>query len=238
MLDELEFKRELNESARLLGQNRPGEAVERLLPLSEQSPDHPDVLINLSGAYILQSKWDMAVRVLKSGLKSHPTNAMLWANLGAAELGRLETSGPRQQDKAIAAYQHALQVDPEAPNVHYHLGLIYKERKELMRSAAFFQRALEVNPADRDARFWLDRLTPEIQEAVQERVQETNADGLTNSTNSTEVEIDLEVYGDLNLESGEEVRRDVEDEDAPASDKLASDKPRDDRSSPDDGVNA
>lgn len=227
MLDELEFKRQLNESARLLGQNRPGEAVEKLLTLSEQSPDHPDVLINLSGAYILQRKWNMAVRVLKIGLKSHPTNAMLWANLGAAELGRLETSGPRQQDKAIAAYQHALQVDPEAPNVHYHLGLIYKERKELMRSAAFFQRALEVNPADRDARYWLDRLTPEIQESVQERIQ---------AVDEVEVEIDLEVYGELDLESGGEVRN--EDEDAPASDKSSDDKSSDDRPTPDDGVNA
>ncbi len=227
MLDELEFKRQLNESARLLGQNRPGEAVEKLLPLSEQSPDHPDVLINLSGAYILQRKWNMAVRVLKIGLKSHPTNAMLWANLGAAELGRLETSGPRQQDKAIAAYQHALQVDPEAPNVHYHLGLIYKERKELMRSAAFFQRALEVNPADRDARYWLDRLTPEIQESVQERLQ---------AVDEVEVEIDLEVYGELDIENGGEVRD--EDEDAPASDKSRDNRSNDDRPTPDDGVNA
>jgi tetratricopeptide (TPR) repeat protein len=222
LLDELEFKRQLNESARLLGQNRPGEAVEKLLPLSEQSPDHPDVLINLSGAYILQRKWNMAVRVLKIGLKSHPTNAMLWANLGAAELGRLETSGPRQQDKAIAAYQHALQVDPEAPNVHYHLGLIYKARKELMRSAAFFQRALEVNPADQDARYWLDRLTREIQESVQERIQAVDED---------EVEIDLEVYGELDIENGGEVGD--EDEDEPASDRSS-----DARPSGDDGVNA
>jgi tetratricopeptide (TPR) repeat protein len=42
--------------------------------------------------------------------------------------------------------------------VHYHLGLIYKERGELIRATAFFQRAQEVNPGDRDARYWLDRL--------------------------------------------------------------------------------
>jgi len=157
-MDELEFKRALNESALLLSQNRADEAEERLLPLYEEAADHPDVLINLSGAYILQRKWEKAVNLLNKGTKVHPNNAMLWMNLGAAQLGRLETAGPQQQEKAIAAYQRALQANPETPNAHYHLGLIYKERGELIRATAFFQRALEVDPADRDARFWLDRL--------------------------------------------------------------------------------
>ena len=168
-IDDLEFNRALNESARLLSQNRPGEAVAKLLPLYEQAPENPDVLINLSGAYILQRKWDKAVRLLHKGVKAHPENVMLWTNLGAAQLGRLETAGPRQQEKAIEAYQQALRVNPEAPNVHYHLALIYKERGDLIRAAAFFQRALEVNAVDRDARYWLDRLTPMIQEAAQNR---------------------------------------------------------------------
>lgn len=176
-----EFFRTLNESARLLGQNRPGEALEKLLPLYAQAPEHPDVLINLSGAYVLQRKWNRAVQVLNEAVKLHPQNAMLWMNLGAAQLGRLETAGPRQQDKAIAAYQRALQANPEAPNVHYHLGLIYKERGELSRASAFFQRALEVNPADRDARFWLDRLTSLILEETQakRRGHEADADDAT-----------------------------------------------------------
>jgi protein O-GlcNAc transferase len=157
-MDKLEFKRALNESALLLSQNQADEAEEMLLPLYEEAADNPDVLINLSGAYILQRKWDKAVTLLNKGTKAHPNNAMLWMNLGAAELGRLDTAGPQQQERAIVAYQRALQANPETPNAHYHLGLIYKERGELIRAAAFFQRALEVDPADRDARYWLDRL--------------------------------------------------------------------------------
>ncbi|MCC6168382.1 MAG: tetratricopeptide repeat protein [Caldilineaceae bacterium] len=160
-----EFHRLLNESAQLLVQNRPGEAVERLLALYESAPQHPDVLINLSGAYILQRRWDKAVALLIRAVDLVPDNAMLWMNLGAAQLGRLETSGPRQQERAIQAYERALQIDPQAPNVHYHLGLIYKEQGELNRAGAFFQRALEVNPADRDARRWLDRMAQLLQEA-------------------------------------------------------------------------
>lgn len=161
-----QFAQALNESARLLAQNRPGEAVAKLLPLYTEDPTHPDVIINLGGAYILQRRWNKAASVLRAGARHNPENAMIWANLGAAELGNLETAGPRQQDRAIRAYERALQTDPQAPNVHYHLGLIYKERGELLRAAAFFQRALEVRPSDRDARYWLDQLSQQQGQAA------------------------------------------------------------------------
>jgi tetratricopeptide (TPR) repeat protein len=174
--DSEQFRRDLNESARLLSQHRPGEAAEILQPLYEAAPDHPDIVINLSGAYILQRKWRKAVEILKQAVKRHPDNAMLWTNLGAAELGQLELAGPKQQEKAIAAYQNALRADPEAPNVHYHLGLIYKDRGEHTRAGAFFQRALEVNPRDRDARHWLDWLSRRMVEELQQRQEQNSED--------------------------------------------------------------
>ena len=65
-----------------------------------------------------------------------------------------------------------MQIDPLAPNVHYHLGLIYKERGELVRAAAFFQRALEVNPADSDASQWLERLDIIMAEERRDQMQQ------------------------------------------------------------------
>ncbi|MDQ3249623.1 MAG: tetratricopeptide repeat protein [Chloroflexota bacterium] len=167
-----EFSQRLNESARLLAQNRPGEALETLRPLYLQAPTHPDVAINLGGAYILQRKWDRAVAVLSKAAAAHPDNAMLWTNLGAAHLGRLELAGPQQQEQAIDAYVRALQADPAAPNVHYHLGLIYKERAELGRARDFFQAALDVNPTDKDAHYWLDQVTRLLIEQQRERNQQ------------------------------------------------------------------
>ncbi len=165
-------QRALNEAARLLQQGRPGEALAVLLPLFQEHPHNVDLAINVGGAYILQRKWDRAVRVLAEAAERHPDNAMVWTNLGAAYLGRLETAGPRQQQQAIGAYERALQADPTAPNVHYHLGLIYRDRGELNRASAFFQRALEVNPGDRDAQYWLDQLGRQMAAEQRRRIQD------------------------------------------------------------------
>ena len=174
----------LNRSAALLRQNRPGEALQLLEPLQNQIEPDPDLAINLGGAYILQRKWDKAVKVLKAASVATPDNVMIWVNLGAAYLGRLETAGPAHQKRAIAAYEQALRLDPLVPNVHYHLGLIYKERGEINRASAFFQRALEVNPADKDARYWmkrLDKIERKLKRASgAEQTDEAQTDGAPN----------------------------------------------------------
>ena len=109
---------------------------------------------------------------------------MLWTNLAAAHLGRLETSGPKQQQQAITAYEQALRADPKAPNVHYHLGLIYKEQGNLSRASALFQRALEVNPNDKDAQHWLDRLSEAIVAQASTHNAPTNAGPADDATSS------------------------------------------------------
>lgn len=149
----------LAEGARLLGQRRAGEAAGKLEEAHQLLPDDVDVAINLGGAYIMQNRFMKAIPVLEGASGQAPDNAMVWTNLAAAYLGRLELSGPKQQQDAIDAYQRALQADPETPNVHYNLALIYADRKEWRRARAHFHRALEVDPNDRDARNWLKRLS-------------------------------------------------------------------------------
>jgi tetratricopeptide (TPR) repeat protein len=156
------FRRQLRTSARLLQENRPEEALELLHALHKLAPTDPDVAINLGGAYILQRKWNRAVAVLSKAVEAHPQNAMLWTNLGAAYLGNLQLSGPKQQAEAIAAYERVLEIDPQAPNIHYHLGLIYKERGELQQALIYFQHAYTLQPLDRDAQYWTQRLRAQL----------------------------------------------------------------------------
>ena len=184
-----EFQRALSEGAWLLRQNHPQEAMERLLPLYEMAPHNPDVAINLGGAYILQGKWNKAERVLSRAAQLHPDNVLIWINLGAAHLGRLELSGPQQQERAIRAYERALELDPQAPNVHYHLGLIYKDRGDLEQAVMAFAQALSVNPADADAQYWLKWL--------ERRRAEPAAAGAESAASEAAEPTDLDTITDL-----------------------------------------
>lgn len=149
----------LNEAAHLLHQHRPGEAAERLEEARQLAPENVMLAINLGGAYIMQGKHRRAVPILEEAARLEPDNAMIWTNLAAAYLGRLELSTRDVQDKAITAFERALQLDPLAPNINYNLGLIYRERGDVDRACAHFARAIEVNPDDRDAQAWFRRLS-------------------------------------------------------------------------------
>ncbi len=148
----------LNEGARLLMARRPGEAVPLLSRALELAPDNADAALNLGSAYILQGKHAQAVPVLEQAAQLDPHNATVWANLAAAYLGKLPFAERAQQDQAITAFEHALALNPAAPHVHYNLGLIYLERNDLFGAASHFQAALDTDPADADARLWLDRI--------------------------------------------------------------------------------
>lgn len=190
-----EFQRALSEGAWLLRQNRPQEAADRLLPLYELAPNNPDVAINLGGAYILQGKWNKAERVLSRAAQLHPDNVLIWINLAAAHLGRLELSGPQQQERAIRAYERALELDPSAPNVHYHLGLIYKDRGDLEQAVMAFAQALSVDPADADAQYWLKWLERRRAELAASDPGNPGAEA-SNGTEPT----DLDTLTDLGLD--------------------------------------
>lgn len=151
-------QRLLTEGARLLAARRPGEALPLLTEAWQLAPDNVAVAINLGGAYVLQGRHRLAVPILEAAAKLEPDNPMVWTNLAAALLGKLPLSTAREQDRAIEAYERALALDPRAPNVHYNLGLIYKDQGAWERARLCFQQALEVDPNDRDARRWLDWL--------------------------------------------------------------------------------
>jgi tetratricopeptide (TPR) repeat protein len=151
-------RRLLNEGAELLRQRRPVEAADQLSRAWQLDHTLTEIAINLGGAYVMQGQYSEAVRVLEEASRIEPDNVMVWINLAAAYLGHLETSDDAGQLKAIAAFERALALDPEAPSVNYNLGLVYKQRGEAEKAAAHFWRALDVDPSDNDARVRLRQL--------------------------------------------------------------------------------
>ncbi|NPA91718.1 MAG: tetratricopeptide repeat protein [Chloroflexi bacterium] len=152
----------INEGAKLLSQHKAKEAAVVLEKAYYMAPDDVDVKINLGGAYIMQGRFNDAIPILEEAAQQAPDNPMVWTNLAAAYLGHLEHAGQEQQDAAIAAFKRALQADPQAPNVDYNLGLIYLQRGDLPTALAHFQRAVEVNPADKDAQYYVQKIQAQL----------------------------------------------------------------------------
>ncbi len=156
MADE-QYYRQMREAEILLRSADGKHAAVILERLYELRPNDADVAINLGAAYILSKQYKRAMPVLEAAAEIAPDNAVVWVNLAAAYLGTLPLSTREQQDKAIEAYEQALAIEPAYPNAHYNLGLIYEDRQDWTNARLMFQKALAVNPSDRDARLLLAR---------------------------------------------------------------------------------
>lgn len=151
-------RRLLNRGAGLLERGRAKDAIPHLERAEQLESDNVAVLINLGGAYVMAGRHKEAIAPLERARHFEPENAMIWINLGAAYLGNPVLATQEQQMRAIQAFEKALELNPVAPNVHYNLGLIFVDRGDHELAAAAFQRALQANPYDDDARYWLRKL--------------------------------------------------------------------------------
>jgi tetratricopeptide (TPR) repeat protein len=151
-------RRLVNRGAKLLEEGKADEAIIHLERACELDITSVPAQINLGGAYIMAGRHQDAVPLLEAARDAEPENAMIWINLGAAYLGNPALATHEQQIQAIRAFQTALELDPVAPNVNYNLGLIFVDRREHDLAIASFQRAIKVNPLDRDARIWIQKL--------------------------------------------------------------------------------
>jgi tetratricopeptide (TPR) repeat protein len=134
-------------------------------------PDNHDAALNLGGAYILSKKFAQAVALLESLSERDPDNPMVWTNLGAAYLGNPILAKEAERLRAIAAFERAIELNPVAPNVAYNLGLVYLDRQDNALALHWFQRALQANPNDRDARRFIDQLSGEVKGGGEELVK-------------------------------------------------------------------
>ena len=148
----------VNTGATLLKTGKAQEALPYLQRAWELEPTEVAAAINLAGAYILLNRPKDAVPVLEAATELAPENAMAWMNLGAAYLGNPILATVEQQDKAIQAFEQAAQLQPGLPHVDYNIALIFRDQQKWAQACAHFQRALEVNPQDRDARMLLQQV--------------------------------------------------------------------------------
>jgi tetratricopeptide (TPR) repeat protein len=156
------FQTLLRQGTQALHQGDISTAIKLLEQSCQLNKDNPDAALNLSGAYILAKKFAQAAAILEPLSEQEADNPMVWTNLGAAYLGNPILATDERQQRAISAFKQALTLDPATPNVAYNLGLIYRDRQETAEAIRWFQRAIETNPNDKDARHYLHLLqTPQ-----------------------------------------------------------------------------
>jgi len=158
---EHQFHRQLREGTQLLRQGKASEALPLLRRAYDLRPEHADAALNLGGAYLMSGRHREAVPVLERAVERQPDNARLWISLGAAYLGNPILAHDEQHQKALAAFQRALDLDPFAPSAAYNMGLIHRDRGERDLAMAAFRRAAKSDPGDQDARRILSRLESE-----------------------------------------------------------------------------
>ena len=157
-----EFARYYMAGTQLLHQGKAEKATRPLEKAHSLDPSHVDAAINLSSAYILRKKFKQAVALLEPFSKTDPDHIMIWTNLGAAYLGNPVLANDDEQMRAINAFKMALEINPIAPNAAYNIGLIYYRRDDPINAATYFQKAVQADPHDRDARSLLERMKGEL----------------------------------------------------------------------------
>jgi tetratricopeptide (TPR) repeat protein len=149
----------LHQGTQALHQGEVAKAARFLEQAHQLDPANHDAALNLGGAYILLKKFAQAVALLEPLSERDPHNPMVWTNLGAAYLGNPILAKDDEQQRAIAAFERAIELNPLAPNVAYNLGLVYLDRNEPPQALHWFQRAIQANPNDRDARRYIEQLS-------------------------------------------------------------------------------
>jgi tetratricopeptide (TPR) repeat protein/TolB-like protein len=101
---------------------------------------------------------DFAIQMFDEALKLDQDFVLAYAGLGEAYWQKYQDSHDNVWvERAIAASDHALALDPHHAPVHVSLGIIYHGMGKIDRAIEEFERAIELQPLDSDAYKWLGR---------------------------------------------------------------------------------
>ena len=63
-----------------------------------------------------------------------------------------------EREQAAAKFQHAIKINPESPDAHRYLGTVLEKQGDLKGASGAYEKALELDPSDTEARKSFDRL--------------------------------------------------------------------------------
>ena len=101
---------------------------------------------------------DYAIQMFVRALELDPGFTLAHAGLGEAYWRKYEATRESQWvDRAIAASDHALALDPHQAQVHISLGIIYHGTGRIEQAMEEFERAIKLQPMSDEAYQWMGR---------------------------------------------------------------------------------
>jgi len=125
-------------------------------------PDNAQVLNNLAFSYILRQRWKEAEVELARALEISPDFARARINLAVV------FAQQNQFEDALRQFQMVLPLE----EAYYNQGLMYQSKRKSVEAAAAYKRALEANPRLVAAEEQLKRMSADVLEAADRRLQE------------------------------------------------------------------
>ena len=95
------------------------ERVATLVTSYQEDPTNPETLFELGEAYFLAGEWQQGQDWFLKLVEVDPANVHAWTDIGTAHYNLSRT------EEAKAAWQQALQLAPEDPQLHYNMGFLY-----------------------------------------------------------------------------------------------------------------
>jgi tetratricopeptide (TPR) repeat protein len=100
---------------------------------------------------------DLVISLLKPYKDDENNNSFIfYSSLGLAYKNREEFK------EAIAAYDRALEIEPNEPSTQYYLGIAYYKNNELPNALKYILRSSEQKPDHPGVKKWIDKLTKEL----------------------------------------------------------------------------
>lgn len=99
---------------------------------------------NLGCNLVQQEQVEQALQVYQQAIARQPNWAVLYNNFGRA----IEVQDPTT---AVAAFQRAIELDPDLRSAHYNLGQVWLQQRQYQAALECFQRLLLLEPAHAEA---------------------------------------------------------------------------------------
>lgn len=136
------------------GPGHHGETNPRIAPEDLENVDRARELARRGHRAFEKGNTKHALELFRRASDHDPDNVAILSNIGSLHyrLGNYRS--------AVQAYRSALRVDAEDYFSHFYAGVAYYRLGETVRARRHLQRALELRPDSREARDWLERVSP------------------------------------------------------------------------------